>query len=738
MTFVTKLDEMPAVKGYLDRIGAEARSLTTAIVKEKNGRYWNDVARIKFKADGSIVAEGDYVPTDQEQMNIKQAFANVKFPKMIFGDHFDRLPEWVRNAEDEDLFYFKDRTGNLLMIQHRVELDDGKRYVPYTFWEDGRWRPCEPEGKLPLWGMDRLGDYTTVFIHEGAKAARSVSDMVEGVNLKAKQRFAEHPWREELAGAAHLGWIGGALAPGRTDWKELMRLGVKRVYIVADNDNEGKAAIPRIAQQLRIPCFSIEFTQDWPPAFDLADPFPSKWFKEIEGKRYYTGPDIRDIMHPATWATDLVPPPPGSRGRPTQRLREAFRDQWAYVEALDMYCHVELLDILRDTTVVNKMLSPFSHSVNTARLINQAYAGRKTTLCYRPDSNERLIRHNSFSAINQHHPSRIKAEPGDPQPFLDFMAYMFPNEEECWEMMRWCATLIARPSTRMLYSILLVSEATGIGKTLLAAEILAPLVGWHNSSFPSETDITQGEFNSWCVNKRLIIVNEIYSGHSWKAYHKLKSVITDDKVRVNEKYQRAYSTENWAHVIASSNSLRALKMESDDRRWFYPTVNEDRWPLERFGAFRAWLEAGGLSIVRWWAENLGDYVQRGERSPMTTRKKHLIAESRSEAQTEANHLGEALMAHPEPACLAMRDVVGFIRSSVQGRVFDTDVELRKAMKEARVSVFPDRIKVNGRMQYVLHNAKAGTLLVAENNPKKHPEILRSNIVNPADLLEANM
>jgi hypothetical protein len=313
---------------------------------------------------------------------------------------------------------------------------------------------------------------------------------------------------------------------------------------------------------------------------------------------------------------------------------------------------------------------------------------------------------------------------------------MFPNPEERREMERWCATLIAKPGTRMEYGILLISEATGIGKTTLGSKILAPLVGLHNTGWPRETDIVESSFNEWLANKRLVICNEIYSGHSWKAYHTLKSIITDREITVNQKYQRAYTTDNWAHIFACSNSMQALKMEQDDRRWFYPEVTEERWGKEKFISFYQWLDSGGLGIIKTWAEHYGDYIYPGDRAPMTERKKEMIDGSKSEAQLEAVALAESLLAFAKPAALAMKDIIFAIRNSVQGKVFDTDYEIRRAMSEAGARVYPKRIRIAGRMQYVLCNE---SLMPKNRGESSTPEEqVVECLIKPNDLLENNM
>lgn len=739
---IHSLTQIPSVSSYLKRIGAEERSLRTAVVREMHGSYWRDLAVINLQKspDGQswqINAPEAYAPTEQEAQMIQLECMSVQWPELKRVPKAINLPDEIKKAPAENVFEFRDEHGNLIMLQVRIDIKGEKRYVPWTFWDDDQWRRMEPEGKLPLWGIDQLSDHTTVFIHEGAKAARHVAWMVKGETPEARQALSDHPWGEELSGAAHVGWIGGALSPYRTDWSILKKMGVKRVYIVSDNDVPGVAAVPSISYHIKLPTFHIQFTNEWPASFDLADPFPKKMFDYVDGIRYYIGPSFKSCLHPATWATDLVPPPKGSRGKPTPVLRENFKDLWAYVEEADMFVCVEMPEIMRSEAIMNKMLAGFSHVNNTSTLMVRAYRGRSTKLCYRPDVKGRIVTDKTTSAINLHTPTQIKSTPGDPKPFLDYLKYMFPVEHERKEVERWCATLIARPENRMLYALLLVSKSTGIGKTTLGERILAPLVGIQNTGFPSEEDITKSGFNGWIANKRLVVVGEIYSGHSWRAYNSLKGKITDKSIEVNEKYQRPYLIENWVHIIACSNSRSPLKMEDDDRRWFYPKVTEVRWPAAKFAALFNWLQGGGLGIIRHWAENYGDYVDHGARAPMTELKKELIAASRSKAQQEVADLAQAACDFAKNegtgVVFTMKEIEAWSRVQVQEKIYDTDLELRNAMEESGMVTWEKRIKIDARLQYVvltkdlfeecrgLEEAEANSIL--RKHKKKPTEII---------------
>lgn len=729
---IESLNELPATRAYLARIGAEPRSLKTAVVKETRGKYWKDLASINFARNGTIeVSNPAYTPTDSEAAAIVAEFAAVRWPLLKPLMRIINPPDMIANANAESVFEFRDETSAIVFVQVRIETAEGKKYIPWTYWDDDRWRCMEPEGSLPLYNADRLRDSTTVFIHEGAKAARAMQRLCDD------KPISSHPWGAEMLGAAHVGWTGGAMSPYRTDWSVIGRSGAKRVYIVADNDTAGKSAVPAIAQHLRLPTFMIQFTEEFPPSFDLADAFPENMFSTIDGARYYVGPDFRDCLHPATWATDLIP---NKKGKPTPILRDSFRGMWAYVEETDIFVCTEMPEIMRAEAILNKMLAAFSHTAETTRLIVKAYQGRSARICYRPDQKGLLVTFRGSSAINLHVPTVIKSRIGDATPWLEFLDYLFVNETERQEVRRWCATLIAKTNVRIGYGLLLISERQGVGKTTLGASILAPLVGPNNVGFPGEADII-GNFNDWVANKRLVLVNEIYSGSSWKAYHSLKGVITDRDITVNQKYMRPYTIENWCHVVACSNSPRAMKMENDDRRWFYPEVTEVPWPDTKFVALRAWLERGGLSIIKNWAENFGNYIKTAERAPMTERKIDMIEGSRSEAQREAAALAGTVKDFDKPIAFLMYDIVGWVRNSVQGRVFDSDYELRKAMIDAGMKAWPNRIKVAGRLQYVVINMHLYDKCARINGADDGSEALatiRASVTKPNDVLGESM
>jgi hypothetical protein len=143
--------------------------------------------------------------------------------------------------------------------------------------------------------------------------------------------------------------------------------------------------------------------------------------------------------------------------------------------------------------------------------------------------------------------------------------------------------------------------------------------------------MVESQFNGWVAHKRLAVVHEIYQGHSAKAYNRLKSIITDDKVEVNKKFMNTYLLDNKLHILACSNSTKALLLSSGDRRWLVPKVTEEKgfdW-----AGFDSWLKDGGIQITKWWfgdwLERNGGPIRKGEEAPDSTTKQAMVEEGYS-------------------------------------------------------------------------------------------------------------
>ena len=237
----------------------------------------------------------------------------------------------LQEADSKDLlFTYRNLNGDLVAFEERTDSEEGKekrkKYHWWTPYDDGLWRQLEPEEGLPLYGLEKLREASsTVILCEGAKAARALRQD-KGVSELLRKLTINHPWFGDMHACTFLGWAGGAPNPHRTDWgplqKAIREFGVQRMIIVADNDEVGRQAVPEIAKRLRVETYTIQFTDQFPIGFDLADDFPSHMFATVEtviGEgpndrkkvHQYVGPSFRSCLQPATWLTDEIPNPDG-------------------------------------------------------------------------------------------------------------------------------------------------------------------------------------------------------------------------------------------------------------------------------------------------------------------------------------------------------------------------------------------------------------------------------------------
>lgn len=618
--------EIPPLGGYLHRIGAEVLNFKRFLVKEHHGNYYTEKAVIKIE-DGEIWCNRkDFAPTKEEAEAIRLALRTARFPRSIEARNLEALQQHLGSAELYPIY--NQATGGIIMVQQRVEKPDGgKIYPPWALFDDGVWRRMEPDGPLPFWKPAQRRNVARIMVHEGAKAAQFTDDLVN--NPSRRDELLVHPWRDDLVRYEHRGILGGAMAPHRADFDELRREKVLEVIYICDNDWPGKSALQEVSRCYRRAMKGVLLDARFKDSWDLADEMPRDLFR---GERW-VGPKFTELLVPATYATELVPQ---TKGKSVARLLRDFREEWFHCVTPEVFVHRDWPDRVLDKEGFNSMVAPFSDVAGTAALLVKDAAAKGGLLKYSPAVKSGIYSGEEGRYINTHVPSSVKSRKGDFSPFLDFLDHLVPADGDRLEVMRWCATLIARPEIKMLYGLLMISETQGVGKSTLGEKVLAPLIGGANASYPQENEIVDSAFNNWLAHKRLAVVHEIYAGHSSKAYNRLKNIITDRIISINRKFMAPYDIDNWVHIYACSNSMRALQLPDDDRRWFVPRVNEAKKPLSYWIRFNRWLnEESGLEIIRYWAEEwLKEElpVLAGAAAPDSELKRELIDESLSLGQ----------------------------------------------------------------------------------------------------------
>lgn len=657
----------PAALAYLERIGATMRSLFGASISTQSMRYEKVSANIRFSRSGSVSCPPELTPTSAEAEAIRQEVSALRFPTQVRLKALpnSELPDLIKNAKHSDLYIFRDASKQIRFLQVRVDLDNGdKRYVPQTYWSDGQWRAAEPEEGLPIYNLDLAYHGARVFLHEGAKAARAAQEIAEDGN---------HPWSEYLSTGVHLGWIGGAHHLQRNLWRELTPL-PGELIIMPDNDFISKVTVSKISRKFACPTYFCQLDARWPSAWDVADPLPGSFFSaETE---LYQGPELQDLLVSCNWATEEVEVE--GANRPIYVIREEFAQNWVRIQNLKHYANIHYPEVTLDRDQFNTKVQPYSNVSDTANLLAKVSGNICDKVTFMPNLPTGIVSLDGDLCLNQYVDRRMKPLNSNSAPstaaFWKFMEYMLPDAEERRQVVRWIATLYAQPSTRMGYGLLLLSKLQGVGKSTLL-DIIASLIGRRHVSFPGDAMI-QSDFNGWVVNKRLVVVHEIYAGQNWKAYNRLKSLITDQFVEANNKHMVNYTLPNWSHFAAASNSLEALRVEHDDRRWYVPRLASDLY--EDYNSVYAFIRSGGLRSLAGELLEFGDYVKPGEHAPLTASKLALIDQSMPPDERMTLMLCERM---PVDACLDLKDIWLWLQTEVRGRAYITPQRIGSLLKE---------------------------------------------------------
>jgi hypothetical protein len=90
----------------------------------------------------------------------------------------------------------------------------------------------------------------------------------------------------------------------------------------------------------------------------------------------------------------------------------------------------------------------------------------------------------------------------------------------------------------------------------------------------SDVDRVIGRFNAQLERNYIVCMDEALFVGDKKAIDRLKSVITESKITIEEKYQPSRSIRSYHRLFAASNHDEFAKVEKDDRRFLFLRVSE--------------------------------------------------------------------------------------------------------------------------------------------------------------------
>ncbi len=505
----------------------------------------------------------------------------------------------------------RDKTGqNIAMIEQRCRGEDGvKQYYRWSYMENGEWAHADLDA-FPFWGMEQLdAGHTTVYIHEGAKAAAAgrMFHEVDQLPFSKRDAIKDHPWYPQFSRYPHLGTLGGAHRLGRMDWGYLKKIGIQTVILVPDNDEDGREGAYDVAESLggievlRMP----NYPEGTTVGFDVADDFgslPSVGWQEMPK-------NLIDIT--AYWK--LVPDP--TRTDP-DRMKPVWRKEYpknhAYIKEIERFIINGEPENLIEWSKMGQYYAQHLHSSLTERY--GRHAGTRNgcqydRMTFKPNR-PRLTHEAGKQEFNTWHPPIVDPKPMDGRGMRIWNWYLkriAPNPIERALLKRWIATLLVHPE-RKHFGVIIHTNTQGTGKTTLYEAILREIIG-PKMCVKASNDEFSGRFTDWRESKVLIYGDEI-SGNSkvstGEIYQMLKDWVFSDTARIEGKNAKLYFMPDYSKILINSNKEVPLYLESPDRRFLVIRGNERKMHHNQGKALRRWLRGGGLSMILGWAKNIAE------------------------------------------------------------------------------------------------------------------------------------
>ena len=161
------------------------------------------------------------------------------------------------------------------------------------------------------------------------------------------------------------------------------------------------------------------------------------------------------------------------------------------------------------------------------------------------------------------------------QPFLDLVHEVISNNDDVINeyILNWISYIVQHPGTKT-GTALVLKGLQGIGKGTFTNILSELLAGYSAKNITDISELT-GTFNSVIEGRMLIILNELKNcgDDRMSNFNALKSIITDDTIRINEKLQPRRTAQNLANFIFVSNNAFPVKIETGDRRYVVSFVN---------------------------------------------------------------------------------------------------------------------------------------------------------------------
>ncbi|MXQ07891.1 hypothetical protein GQ651_08535 [Alphaproteobacteria bacterium GH1-50] len=302
---------------------------------------------------------------------------------------------------------------------------------------------------------------------------------------------------------------------------------------------------------------------------ETLEPYTSAWTKNGAADGKYQGQALKDALEKA-WTKLPARPSPA----------EDFEDDADVIETDDedpsptgvLRNWVWVADASRfirrsDLKQFNKdqWNSLFADLEPEGSLLNKVWRSktpvrRFESLAYIPGKPELI----GDSTYNIWRPSRIEPAEGDVSVIEEHLAYLLPDPVERGHLIDFMHFACVKPEVKIHFALLL-QGMQGTGKTAVGT-LMKRIVGTANVAEPSPDEL-KSQWTKWQEGASLALVEELMMNGRLELANKLKPVITNETLRIEDKGAPLYSIPNHLNMLCFTNHENAVRLEEGDRRW---------------------------------------------------------------------------------------------------------------------------------------------------------------------------
>lgn len=277
------------------------------------------------------------------------------------------------------------------------------------------------------------------------------------------------------------------------------------------------------------------------------------------------------------------------------------------------------------------------HISVAAEFLTHPLARRYNDVVFKPDTLDETIIEGSSVSLNLWR--GWEPEEGDITPFLDLCEFLFSDLPEDQQLLplKLLAYKAQNPGAKIPIAMVLLGTQ-GCGKSFwsqIVREAFAP----YGSAVSPRALVS--DFNGWVERSLIVVFDEARGVDVFKGSETLKSLISETRTFLNEKYRAARQVDSYAMYILTSNDRRVGSYSGDDRRMFVIPCPKKR-EREFYDRLKAWAVNNGPKKLLGW---LLDYDLEGWKppatAPMTAEKYMAYMESLTPVQRLAEEMQTA-------------------------------------------------------------------------------------------------